>query len=232
MNWQSLLFLLLTSLPAYGYLPGDSTRVKHTGDFKITGTGADPAWKAAAWIELPKREGDSGYQTRAKLLYSQTGLYVFFDCPDSKITATKTEDFTDLWREDVFEIFLWTDESTPLYFEYELSPLNRELALLVPNFDGKFLGWVPWQYEGNRRIVHEVHVRRDNNKTVTGWSGEFFIPYALLKPLQNVPPNPGIRWRMNMYRIDYDGSAHSEWAWCPVQTNFHEFKSFGVLIFD
>ena len=67
------------------------------------------------------------------------------------MTATKTEDFADLWNEDVFEFFLWPDEQTPLYFEYEISPLGYELPILVPNFNGKFLGWRPWHYEGERK---------------------------------------------------------------------------------
>ena len=40
---------------------------------------------------------------------------------------------------DVFEVFLWTDEKQPIYFEYEISPLGYELPILVPNFGGKFL---------------------------------------------------------------------------------------------
>ena len=48
----------------------------------------------------------------------------------------------------MFEVFLWPDERDPIYFEYEISPLGRELPILVPNLDGKFLGWRPWHYEG------------------------------------------------------------------------------------
>ena len=81
------------------------------------------------------------------MLYSKTGLYFLMDGTDRKLTATMTEDFMDLWNEDVFEVFLWTDERYPVYFEYEISPLNHELPILVPNFGGQFLGWRPWHYE-------------------------------------------------------------------------------------
>ena len=40
----------------------------------------------------------------------------------------------DLWNEDVFEVFLWTDERYPVYLEYEISPLNHELPILDPEF--------------------------------------------------------------------------------------------------
>ena len=58
--------------------------------------------------------------------------------------------FADLWTEDVVEIFFWPDEEMPVYFEYELSPRNYELPILVPNKAGSFLGWRPWKYEGER----------------------------------------------------------------------------------
>ena len=84
------------------------------------------------------------------MLYSKTGLYFLMEGTDRKLTATMTEDFMDLWNEDVFEVFLWTDERYPVYFEYEISPLNRELAIIIPNFGGQFLGWRPWHYEKDR----------------------------------------------------------------------------------
>ncbi len=31
-----------------------------------------------------------------------------------------------------------------------------------------------------------------------------FVPFELLKPLANVPPKSGTRWRANFYRMDYD----------------------------
>ncbi|HEX6891466.1 MAG TPA: carbohydrate-binding family 9-like protein [Chryseolinea sp.] len=205
--------------------------VKRTGDFELTGDGLSASWGKAEWIMMAKRKGAATYQTRAKLLYSETGIYGMFDCSDKKITATLKEDFADLWKEDVVEIFLWTDESTPLYFEYELSPLNYELPIIVPNFGGDFFGWRPWHYEEGRKTRHATKVIKDDKGSVTSWVGEFFIPYTLLKPLQNVPPKPGTTWRVNLYRNDYD-EAPSSWSWQPVQTNFHDYLRFGTVRFE
>jgi hypothetical protein len=210
----------------------NSLRIKHVDDFKITGEGNTATWNSAEWISLRQTEGTSKHATRVKLLYSEKGIYALFSCDDNKITATKKQDFSDLWLEDVVEIFFWTDEGTPLYFEYELSPLNYELAILVPNFKGEFLGWTPWRYEGDRKTSHAVKIHLDKNQNVSGWTAEFFIPYILLRPLQNVPPEKGSHWRVNMYRIDYDGKTPSEWAWQPVKTNFHEYTSFGKITFE
>ncbi len=223
----------LATQPARAQVEKDANTliVKHTSDFELTGDGNAPAWTATNWFPLQKYKGAATYDTQAKLLYSDTGIYGLFSCTDKKINATLREDFADLYREDVVEIFFWTDESAPLYFEYELSPLNYELAIIVPNFGGDFFGWKPWHYEGARKTRHNTRIIKDNKGDTTAWIAEFFIPYALLKPLKNVPPKPGTQWRMNMYRIDYD-QEYSSWTWRPVKTNFHDYERFGTIRFE
>ena len=65
----------------------------------------------------------------------------------------------------MYEVFLWTDERYSIYFEYEISPLNYELPLLVPNFGGEFLGWRPCHYEGKRKIRKATAVRGGPKKS-------------------------------------------------------------------
>lgn len=209
--------------------------VAPTDDFDLTGDGAAAAWDRTEWIPLEQR-GDMTveHETRVKLLYSATGFYVLMDGADTRITATMQGDFLDLWTEDVFEVFLWTDETHPIYFEYEISPLNYELPILVPNFGGEFLGWRPWHYEGERRTRHATAALggpRESGASVTGWRAEVFIPWELLTPLQGVPPHAGSRWRANFYRLDYDGETPTAWAWAPVEGTFHQFQRFGILHF-
>ena len=226
-----------SSYPVAVQTPPDRPRltVKATADFEVTGAGDHPAWQAVEWTPLRRRQADGHpYDTRFKVLYSTTGLYVLMDATDRKLTATMNEDFMDLWHEDVFEVFLWTDERYPVYFEYEISPLNRELAILVPNFGGEFLGWRPWHYEKDRRIRKATTVAggpKESNAAIEGWRAEFFIPYAVLKPLQNVPPKAGTRWRANFYRMDHDDGKRTQWEWAPVGNTFHEYLKFGDLIF-
>jgi hypothetical protein len=205
--------------------------IAHTADFEITGDTTHAEWKSAPWITLPQRwKSPVNYLTKTKLLYSDKGVYTLFWCEDKKITATLKEDMADIYKEDVVEIFFWTDERFPLYFEYELSPLNYELAILVPNMRGVFFGWAPWHYEGERKAKHATKIIKDGENTV-GWIAEFFIPYTLLTPLTNVPPIKGTKWRMNMYRIDYD-QEDAGWSWQPVRVNFHDIESFGTLVFE
>src|ERR1700676_4980855 len=181
--------------------------VNKTKDFACTGDGNAVNWNNEKWVVLPNRnENGIANLTKMKILYSDSGIYCLYYCQDDKLTSTLREDFSDLYNGDVVEAFFWTDETVPIYFEYELSPFNYELPILVPNIRGNFLGWRPWHYEGNRKTRHATHVIKDNTGII-GWTAEFFIPYKLLKPLTNVPPVKGTRWRANFYRIDYDNNV-------------------------
>ena len=206
-----------------------------TGDFEVSGTGEHEAWRRVEWTALHRRQRDGHpYESRFKVLYSPTGLYFLMEGTDRTLTATMNEDFMDLWKEDVFEVFLWTDERFPVYFEYEISPLDRELPILIPNFGGKFLGWRPWRYEGDRRTRKATSIiggPKRSQASIQGWRAEFFIPYALLTPLQNVPPGPGTTWRANFYRMDYDAGKAAQWEWARVGNGFHEYQKFGQLVF-
>lgn len=208
--------------------------VKRTTDFEVTGRGDNAAWRSVEWTPLARRQADGHpYEARFKTLYSETGLYFLMDGTDRTLTATMNEDFMDLWNEDVFEVFLWPDERYPVYFEYEISPLNHELPIIIPNFGGQFLGWRPWHYERDRLTRKATSVSggpQAPHASIDGWRDEFFIPYALLRPLQNVPPKPGTSWRANFYRMDHDEGKRTQWGWVPLE-NFHDFEKFGDLVF-
>jgi hypothetical protein len=215
----------------------DSARlvVRKTEDFVVGGAGRAAPWNRAAGVTLPVlKAAGRAWRTEVKVLYSDAGLYFLFRCEDGQLTATIREDFGALYTEDVVEVFLWPDPSVPLYFEYELSPLNHELPILVPNLNGQFMGWKPWQYEGKRKTRHATRVQRDeqgNDGTIRGWTAEFFIPFALLRPLVATRPGPGTEWRANLYRIDYD-QGMATWAWQKTDGSFHEYQKFGTLVFE
>lgn len=221
------------SLPA-GLDPG-SAIVKKCQDFTVTGNGSSDSWENTEWINLIHQgSGLISYETKVKVLYSSTGIYFLFRCEDEKLTTTMKDDNLNLWEEDVVEVFLWTSEDFPVYFEYEISPMDFELPIIVPNYKGKFLGWLPWNYGGDRRILHATSAvggEKKSGSTVSAWIAEFFIPYKLLNPLPQVPPVSGTKWRANMYRIDYDKGA-SHFAWQKTARSFHEYNSFGTFIFE
>ena len=226
----ALLFFYASSLTAQ-INNKPSLLVKKTKDFVLSGQGDAANWNSTEFVPLNKKEpGTVNYHSKFKILYSDSGIYCLYVSEDAKITSTLKEDFADLYNEDVVEAFFWPEEKSVIYFEYELSPTNYELPILVPNYKGKFLGWRPWHYENERKTRHAASIQKQGNQ-VQSWTAEFFIPYTLLKPLQNVPPVSGMKWRANFYRIDYD-QGNNFWTWQPTRLNFHDYEKFGTLIFE
>ncbi len=210
--------------------------VKKCLDFELTGVDENKNWNIAEWIDLPQRSSvGENFLTKAKVLYSESGIYFLFYCEDKEITCSYDSDFNELWKEDVVEVFLWPDESVPTYFEYEISPLNYELPILVSNEKGDIVRWLPFHYNSDRKTRHATSVKggkKVSYSKISSWTAEFFIPFKLLRPLSNIPPEKGSVWRANMCRIDYQEENAVLWSKGPIKTSFHEHDKFVSFLFQ
>lgn len=220
-----------------GQSASNPIKVKKTDDFTLTDNGTSENWGNADWITLTQRNSDAEERsTKIKILYSNTGMYFLFNCPDRVLSATIESDFKKLWKEDVVEVFLWPDENSRTYFEYELSPLNHELIILATNRNGDLTRWIPYMYEGDKDRVtrHKTIIQGGEKKSgedINGWFAKFYIPYKLLDPLNNISPTSGTSWRANFYRVDYDDDQTS-YMWKPVKSSFHEIDKYGTIMFE
>ena len=168
------------------------------------------------------------------MLYSKTGLYVLMDGTDAKVTATYIKDFDTLWMEDVYEAFLWPDEKHPIYFEYEISPLNRELPILVPNLGGQIMGWRPWMYDGPRKTRKAVHTEggeaRDRGRNPRLAGGNFFRTSCSSRC--RTPRKKGRNGGPIFTGWTTTAGKTSSWDWSRVGPSFHEYQKFGTLEFE
>ncbi|HEY4155533.1 MAG TPA: carbohydrate-binding family 9-like protein [Puia sp.] len=218
--------------------PGEAKtlHVSKCNDFTITGNGTDPEWKKTAWHALTRLDSaGENYATRFKILYSGKGIYVLFDGQDKRITTTYDQDFQDLYNADVFEVFFHPDTTMPLYLEYEINPLDKELVLLIPNLGRRVSGWLPFHYTNGRRVEKRVNIeggKGEPGASIRSWSAELFFPYGIFDPLNNVPPASGTVWHANFYRLDYDSGSMVKWSWAPIEHTFHEFRKFGSIVFE
>ena len=132
----------------------DTPMIIHScSNFVVTGKGDDPQWNKASWVPLAKIDKSGAVDsTKYKVLYSSTGIYVLFQGADEKLNSAYANDFDNLFNADVFEVFFHPYPQEPVYFEYEISPLEKELVLLILNRNGKFGGWTPWHYEGENKV--------------------------------------------------------------------------------
>ena len=116
------------------------------------------------------------------------------------------------------EAFIGSDSANPLrYAEFEVAPTNERLDLMITNLPEKDFAW-------NSKFESKVKVNRDMQK----WACEMRIP---LESLSSVPPSPGTRWPLNLYRCDRANNAFL--ALCPTLTGtFHAPERFAVLEFE
>ena len=220
--------------------PDSTMLIRKTTDFEVNGEGDAKNWSAAEWVPIKVQNGPgqkkpgAEFSSRVKIMYSEKGMYFLFDCEDKRLTSTIMEDFGHLFKEDVVEVFLWPDTSVPIYLEYEISPLDYELVILVPHLKGGVQGWKPWSYNERNKVKHATTAQGGQKKSmaaVNGWKAEFFIPFNLMNPIVPEMPKSGTVWRGNFYRIDYD-SEPAYYSWQKTNGSFHEFQKFGTLKFE
>jgi hypothetical protein len=157
----------------------DTLQVLQTSDFKVNAKGSDAAWEKTPWVNMQNSSpGIDSYSSQFKILYSEKGIYVLVEGDDQKITTTYKKNFDDLYEGDVFEVFFHPNSKESVYFEYEINALNKELVLLVPNFNKKFFGWIPWHYDGDKKVQKAVSITKEKGK-MKKWSAEMFFPYTL-----------------------------------------------------
>lgn len=209
--------------------------VHSCNDFNVTGKGDNSEWYKTEWNQLAKIDKDGkAYESKFKILYSAKGIYVLFNSQDDKITTKAYKDFENIFNGDVVEVFFHPNPPLPVYFEYELNQLDKELILTLSNIDGQSpVSWIPWYRSGIKKMVEVVGGKKALNGTIQSWSAEIFFPYGALGLLPNVPPKKGSLWNANFCRLDYDSGNMVKYSWTPtIEKSFHELEKFQTLKFE
>ena len=70
-------------------------------ELRLTGKLDDMVWENAPVARLTHAVtgGEPRYRTEARLLYSDTTLYIGFHCEDKYVWGTRTERDSDIWNE-------------------------------------------------------------------------------------------------------------------------------------
>ena len=186
----------------------------------------------------PLRLADTGkppvQPTEARLLYDDEFLYVAFHSVDNDVWGSFTHRDDPICREEAVEIFMDTSGRARSYIEIEVSPLNTVYDLYILN-DPRcppYRTLAEWNCAGLRTAVHVESEMTAKGKVFKFWNCEMAIPFNQMHDAPNLPPRPGDRWRINLYRIDR-GHARDEYsAWSPTGAlTFHRPDKFGELLF-
>jgi hypothetical protein len=200
---------------------------------KIDGRLDDDAWRYAPLIGdfVNNLDGSrSDYKTEAKVLYDDNYIYFAFRCVDDNIWSTMKRRDEHLWLEEVVEVFLQGDPNQPGYIELEVNPLGTMLDLYMLAAR-KPLHYESWNSEKLRWAIR-VDGTVDGRPGDHEWTCEIALPIEDVVTAPHRPPQPGDRWRMNLYRGE-SRPKPAGLAWSPtLRDDFHVPQRFGELVFS
>ena len=237
--------------PPKGYV------VQHTSQpLTLDGNLQESDWQKAAWttdfvdIEGAKKPLPT-LQTRVKMLWNDSTLFIAATLQESQIWATQTHHDDIIFKDNDFEIFIDPDNNTHPYFEVEVNALNKIFDLYLPkpyrNQGDALISWDVPELRSGVAIDGTLNQPQDQDKS---WTVEMAIPLKAVRmgfPWQ--PPTEGTTWRINFSRVEWDtrvagnknpklqdakGKALPErnWVWSPQGViNMHYPERWGYLQF-
>jgi len=164
----------------------------------------------------------STLKTEAKILYDDKFLYFAFRIVDEDIWATMTKRDAHLWEEEVVEVFLQADPRQTSYIELEVNPLGTMLDIFLLDIRKP----LPYESWNSAKLKWAVQVAGKQ------WTCEIALPLEDVVPAPHQPPQPGDRWRLNLYRVE-KRPARASLAWSPtLKRDFHVPSMFGEIVFS
>jgi len=190
----------------------------------------DAAWQRAQPVSINRYwSGELAPAMRhaeARILWSKQALHVRFVARQTEPLVVSarpvvTEKAMGLWDRDVCEIFLAPDPSSvERYFEFEAAPTGEWLDVAIH--------WSPekresdWKFQSHMTSAAKVEKDRVTIAMRIPWNHWIH------------EPQPGERWRANLFRCVGKDPGRGYLAWQPTRTseaNFHVPQVFGWLVF-
>lgn len=197
----------------------------------------DGKWDEGVWAAVPMigpfvntSDGSStSIRTEAKILYDDKFIYFAFRNVDTNIWATMTKRDAHLWEEEVDEVFVQADSRSTNYIELEVNPLDAIFDAYLLDVR-KPLHYESWNSEKLKWAV-QVKGTVDGKPGDKEWTSEVALPLEDVVTAPHTPPQPGDRWRLNLYRIEHL-PVEAKLAWSPTFKDFHVPARFGEIVFS
>lgn len=175
----------------------------------IDGNANEPAWKTATVIDgfgQPWLKDGAGKpeQTKVRLLWDREWLYFQAEMDDPDVWADIKTNDGDLWKNDVFELFLKPSAKHAGYYEFEFNAAGALYDAFLADAKA-FLGpdpQKPGKFHLDAKVIIDgtLNERGDVDR---GWRVEGKLPWTDLLPTGGRPA-PGEVWGLNLARINYD----------------------------
>lgn len=215
-------------------------RIKEGLRVRLDGKLSEYAWDGAADTTLfvnvtnGKPAPESPVQGSAKLIWDETALYLGVTVKEQNVVGgfDKKQKDPHLWTKDCVEIMVDPDGDgdNKDYYEIQVNPQNLVFDSFFDDYnkprtepDGPF-GHQDWSSKLESAV--QVQGTLDNPKDKDeGYTMEIKLPWSSFDKAKKVPPEPGSKWRMNIYAMKDNNGV----AWSPIlgQGNFHKASRFG-----
>ncbi len=189
------------------------------------------SWKKAREVLIDRYwSGESaspGRHFRAKLLWSETALYVRFEANQNEplIISEKANlksKTKGLWDRDVCEIFLAPNRNEPRkYFEFEIAPNGEWIDLGIYQKPDERI--TDWDYDSGMQSAAKIEEEKVWMAMRIEWEA-----------FGTTPPQAGDVWLGNILRCVGAGATRGYLAWQPTRTkepSFHVPERFGEFEF-
>ena len=231
------------SIKAEEKIPQIYTCKQVTGKIKIDGILDEPDWQKAESIKflhlpLTKDTQTQEYQEAispafGKILYDKNYLYIGLEAKDKDIWATM-KDGEILCREDVLEIFIKPKKDSFVYYEFEISPKNKEWTLMWPRRGARSDKAAALYNPPLKKAVKIYGTLNDWRDVDDKWVLEVAIPFSAFKEVTS-PPQAGDEWSFSFCRYDYSvylegGLEYSATAKLS-KIWFHLYEDYDILKF-
>lgn len=189
-------------------------KITYIKDELVIGELNSALWNKAQEVLISKywsgEAAPSGRKFSARLLWSDTALYVKFEAKQTEpLVISDKPDLTKktlkLWDRDVCEIFIAPNKAERnKYFEFEIAPTGEwiDLAIEVTPSERK----TDWDYKSNMASAARI----EKEKVVMAIK----IPFASL----GKTPKAGNVWLGNLFRCVGKDPTRGYLAWQPTKT--------------
>ncbi|MGB7208956.1 MAG: carbohydrate-binding family 9-like protein [Pyrinomonadaceae bacterium] len=204
--------------------------IYNSSDFAISDL-TNKLWEKADAVIVKKywsgKTASAGRQFTARLLWSDTALYVRFEAKRSDpLVISDLPDLSKktlgLWDRDVCEIFLAPDKNEPRkYFEFEVAPSGEWVDVELDVTTGERKS--DWDYGSGMESAVKVEKDKIVMAIKIGWKAF------------GDKPKTGDIWLGNLFRCVGKDPDRGYLAWSPTMTknpNFHVPEKFGQFIFQ
>ncbi|RLD62117.1 MAG: carbohydrate-binding family 9-like protein [Bacteroidetes bacterium] len=201
----------IAQIPQIPFSPQKYIVYKTSETLCIDGKLDEDGWNKTPWTnQFVNIEGFlkplPEYETKVKILWDESYLYIGVWMEEPHIWATLTERESVIFHDNDFEIFIDPDGDTHNYIEYEINAFGTEWDLFMCKpYRDRCAANSKWNIEGVNAVIGIQGTINDPTDTDTCWFIEIAMPWKSLIEYSESKKIPidGEQWRLNFARVQW-----------------------------